>query len=91
VLSFRPAAGTTPRDLADVRRVLRAADGWSVETHHADAAWIAATGPDGDEWAIGRQGGTFFAAPDLGGREGWAGMRTAADAAQVVVSAARRA
>lgn len=87
VIPFRPAAGTTPRDLEDVRRVLRADEGWAVQELPGDAPWIAATGPDGAAWTIGRQGGAFFAAPELGTRAGWAGMRTAGDAARVVAGA----
>lgn len=90
VIPFRPAAGTTPRDLEDVRRVLRAADGWAVEELPGDAPWIAATGPGGAAWAIGRQGSGFFAAPELGARAGWAGLRTAGDGARVVAHAVGR-
>lgn len=91
VIAFRPAAGTTPRDLDDVRRVLRAAKGWTVEELPADAPWIAATGPGGAAWDIGREGGAFFAAPELGEGAGWSGMRTAGDAARVVAGAVRAA
>jgi hypothetical protein len=91
VIPLRPAAGTTPRDLEAARCVLRAADGWTVEGLPGDAPWIAAAGPDGATLAIGREGGGFFAAPDLGERAGWTGLRTAGDAARVVAGAVRRA
>jgi hypothetical protein len=91
VLHFRPATGTTPGDLADVRRVLAGASGWAAEIVPGDAPWIAATGPEGAAWAILRQSGRFVAAPDDGERPGFAGMITAADAARVVLQAARGA
>ena len=91
VIAFRRTAGTTLRDLADVRQVLRADDGWGVEELEGDAPWIAATGPDGAAWAIGFDGATFFAAPELGERAGWVGLRNAGDAARVVAGAVRAA
>jgi hypothetical protein len=93
VIPFRPASGTTARDLADVQRELPADDGWAVELI-ADAAsvpWIAAEGPDGSAWAILRDAGRFVAAPDYGERPGFAGMTSAVDAARVVLQAARGA
>lgn len=91
VIALRPANGTTPRDLEDVRSVLRPADGWTVEQIDDDAPWIAATGPGGTEWAIGRQGGSFFASSDPNGRAGWSGLRTASDAARIVAQVGRAA
>lgn len=78
----REPTGTTTRDLEAVRAVLRAEDGWTVEEEtEADAPWIAATGPDGTAWAIGRQRGEFFAVADHGMGNGWDGLATAWDAA----------
>ena len=86
VIPFRPASGTTARDLADVQRELPADDGWAVELI-ADAAsvpWIAAEGPDGSAWAILREAGRFAVAPAFGERAGFAGLPNAASAARIV-------
>jgi hypothetical protein len=90
VIPFRAATGATARDLEDARQELRAEDGWAVEAvPEGDAPWLSASGPTGVSWAIGRQDGAWFAAPDDGARPGWAGLRTAGDAARLVAGTVR--
>lgn len=87
ILIFRPASGTTDRDLADVRGALP--PGWHAGPQADDegAAWMGLDGPWGVAWTIGRQGGRFFAwsvLPD--GREvSMGGFSTARDAALAAI------
>lgn len=81
----RAPMGTTAGDLTAVLEVLPPEDGWIVEEvaeEGGDAPWIAAIGPDGVSWAIGRQDGAYFAAADNGWGASWDGLANAWDAAR---------
>lgn len=84
IIAFRPALGTNATDLADVRRILREAEGWAIE-EMADPAgyhWIAAAAPDGSDWIITRENGKFHAIPpDEDGGAAIVGRTSAADVA----------
>ncbi|MCC6419256.1 MAG: hypothetical protein IT429_13555 [Gemmataceae bacterium] len=89
VIPFRPAAGTTARDLSDTLAVVPEGPGWSAETVEDPEAppWIALKAPDRSAWAILREAGRFVAVEDDGLGASFPDLPTAAEAARRVVGA----